>query len=247
MQLWEHQIYAIDQCLNLLNEGKPSRAVVSCNTGGGKTKIMTELIIRTGARIALYTHRKMLLAQTGHVLEDAGIDYGVRADGYEYARHHKVQLCSIQTIASRVLNGSEGVHQADLILIDEAHVMKSGTMLDVLDRHPGAHVIGFTATPVEIGHIYDKIIQAGSTSSLRDCGALLWADHYGCPEIDMGKIQPGRSGEFSPTDIGKVWIPAIVYGNVLKHLHRLNPSLKPTILFAPGVKESLYLAVAVVT
>ncbi len=236
--LWPHQVYAIDECQKLLNEGEPQRAVVSCQTGGGKTKIMTELIVRTGARIALYTHRKLLLTQTSRVLEDAGIDFGIRADGYEYAREHKVQLCSMQTIASRVLRGRENVHQSDLVFIDEAHLLKSATMDAIMDRHPNAHLIGFTATPVDIGHFYDKIIQAGSTSSLRDCGALLWCRHYGCPEMDLRKVKLGSHGEYTENELKKIWNPAVIIGSVHEHLLKLNPDLKPTILFAPGVAES---------
>ena len=242
MKLWPHQEYAIDECLKLMSSPYPQRIVVSCNTGGGKTKIMTELIHRSGLRIALYTHRLMLLSQTGEVLKKDGIDFGKRVAGTEYERHHRVQLCSTQTIASRVLNGSEGVHQADLILVDECHVQKSGTMEAILDRHLSAHVIGFTATPVDIGHIYQKIIQAGNTSSLRECGALVMADHYGCPEVDVSKISVGSNGEYGYKDIMRSWKPAVIYGSVLKNLKRLNPDLKPTILFAPGVRESLGLA-----
>jgi len=242
MKPWAHQAYAHEECTKLLNSGSPQKAVVCSNTGGGKTRMMTDLMLSTGARVALYTHRKMLLSQTSAVLDEAGIDHAIRADGYEEDRGHRIQLCSTQTIASRVLRGGESVHSADLIIIDEAHVQGGPTMVAILERHPKAHVVGYTATPVGIAHMYDQIIQAGTTSEMRACGALVRAVHYGCPEIDMGSIQPGRSGEFSEGDLKKCWFPPVVFGNVLEHFRRLNPQEKPTILFAPGVAESMYLA-----
>ena len=238
---WPHQEYAHTECMRIL-DGPPKKTVICSNTGAGKTRMMTDLIVDTGARVALYTHRKLLLSQTSSVLTEAGIDHGIRAAGYEYDRSHKVQLCSTPTIASRVLNGSENVHQSDLVIIDEAHFQKASTMMDIMERHAGAHVIGYTATPVDIGHIYDEIIQAGVTSELRECGALVQSILYGCPEIDMGKIKPGKSGEFSENDIKKCWHPPVIFGNVLEHFNLLNPKHKPSILFAPGVDESQYMA-----
>ena len=61
---------------------------------------------------------------------------------------------------------------------------------------------------------------------------------FGCPEFDTRDLKPVKTGEFSINEIRKsVWTPKI-FGYVYEHYRRLNKHMKPTVLFAPGVKES---------
>lgn len=241
-ELWPHQLRGLAQLRERMKPG--ARICLACPTGGGKTVMMTELL-KEDRRAVLYTNRKMLLDQTSRVLDDNGIRHGVRAAGYATDFTKEIQLASIQTEDARTLKRrSWDLHEADVVLIDEAHVNKEATVNELVTRHldDGACVVGFTATPLNIGHMYDELIVAGVTSELRECGALVPAHHFAPDEPDCAKIKRTKTGEFTYGDIVKAIMTHSIVGRVIDSWRKLNPEGKPTLLFAPGVKESLWFA-----
>jgi DNA repair protein RadD len=251
VSLWPHQAYGVSETLAAIGRGERKICLTS-PTGGGKTRMACELIDRwldEGHKVAVYTNRRLLIEQLSSVLARHGIDHGVRAAGYdgEDNRGWHVQVCSIQTEHSRVFKkGVWQLHDATRVLVDEAHLNKSDMARKILDTHHeegGAAYVGLTATPIDIGHLYETLIQAGTNSELRACGALVPCVHYGPDEPDLkhcGKLALGQD----PTEqenVKAIMVPG-VFGRVLDNLLRLNPNLRPTILFAPGVAESVWFA-----
>jgi len=242
MELWPHQKRALEALQGEMTPG--NRVVVTAPTGAGKTTIMVEAI-KLAERAVLYTNRRMLLEQTSNVLTAAGVEHGIRAAGHEPDWNAPIQLSSIQTEDSRSIRSTKWeLHRADLVLVDEAHVNAGETMMTIADRHikQGATIVGFTATPLDIGHAYDKLIVAGTPSELRVTGALVPAHHYGPDEPDIAKIKRTKTGEYKQADIVKAIMTHSIFGRVVKHIDVLNPALEPMVLFAPGVKESLWFA-----
>lgn len=247
--LWPHQQYGLQRVLEAIEQGY-RRILVTSPTGGGKTRMMTELLAewdRGGLRCSLYTNRKMLLEQTHTVLNEAGIDHGVRASGWsDEGKHWPIQLSSIHTEHSRVFQRGEwGLHEADRIIIDEAHLQKEAMMQKALDAHhaEGAAYVGFTATPLDLAGLYDLLVVAGTNSELRQCGALVPARHYGCDEPDLrslGYLAPGQ--ELSEKQARSAMMRSGIFGRVIEWFRILNPEGRPTILFAPGVPESVWFA-----
>jgi superfamily II DNA or RNA helicase len=249
MTLWPHQRRGLDEIQQHRDAGHRNICIAS-PTGGGKTRIMTELLTEDPGEISLYTDRRMLLNQTDQALWDAGIDHGIRAAGLEPALLRRVQLAMLQTEGSRCLNGSatRDVHPSDLLLIDEAHKMAAGTMaaLDAkhLEARPDRVKLGFTATPLGIGHFYDHLVIAGTNSELRKCGALVPAYTFGPDEPDtkwVGKIVVGE-GECGLAVGKRMEYAHRVFGRVAEKFLELNPEQKPSLLFAPGVAESKWFA-----
>lgn len=244
---WPHQIAGIHEILGLFDFGA-SRICCTSPTGGGKTRMMTRMIqwaTGRGWRTALYTNRRLLLEQTCRVLEQAGIDHGVRAAGHAPALLRDVQISSIQTESSRVLKKQDwDLHGAQLVLIDEAHVQKEQTAQRIMQEHlaTGAKVVGFTATPLDVGHLYDHLVIAGSNSDCRKCGALVPAVTFGPDEPDTRKLKRQANGEFSENAVRKVIKPHVIWGRVYDWFNKLNPDGLPTLLFAPGVAESQWFA-----
>ncbi len=249
MILWDHQQTAIDETLAAIAGGQ-RRVLLTAPTGAGKTLIAIELIrkwIAGGLRVVLYTNRRLLVDQLSRVLEEQGITHGVRAAGYDDELHLDVQISSIQTEGSRVLKKETwNLHPAQRVLVDEAHLQKEKTAQAILSRHTqdGAAVVGMTATPIDLGGLYDHLIVAGTTSQLRRCGALVAADHYGPDEPDLRHIGPKLLSGQDPTE--KENREAIlrpgVFGRVFENWQRLNPDARPTILFGPDVAGSLWFA-----
>jgi superfamily II DNA or RNA helicase len=257
MHDWPHQTRGFLALLGAIKQGR-RRIVLACPTGGGKSRIIEKLIRHFRSpewdwNVSLYTNRRMLVDQISRGLMRAGIEFGVRAAGHEDNRHLPVQISSVQTEDRRVLAREEAgdprawaLHPARLVVFDEGHLMTSGAAVELASRHLAADkfcvVIYFTATPLGMADVADVLIQAGTNSELRDCGALVPAHHYGPDEPDLRKIklQPGEDP--SEAELRKAISPVHLFGSVFDNWRRLNPEMKPTLLFAPGVAESRWFA-----
>lgn len=245
--LWPHQIQAVEDVQAAISAGH-RRILLTSPTGGGKTRMACELIeawTDAGLKVALYTNRRLLVEQTSRVMSHAGIDHGVRAAGYTDDTPWPVQICSVQTEGSRVLKSQVwDLHHADRILIDEAHMQTGTVMRTLLQAHlrDGAAYVGMTATPIGLAGLYDHLIVAGTKSQLRDCGALLPSLHYGPDEPDLRGIKFPLGEDLTETQNRKAMMRPGLFGRVLEWFDTLNPQRRPTILFAPGVKESIWFA-----
>lgn len=248
MDLWPHQLYAHDEVTAAITGGI-RRICLTSPTGGGKSVIICRLIEWGQSRLmrpVLYTNRKLLIEQLQKVLTAHGIAYGVRAAGHEPELSRDVQISSMPTEAARVLRGKQGaLHNSKLVIVDEAHLFKLAVAQEIQMRHlaAGAAWVGVTATPIDIGHMYDRLIVAGKTSDLRKCGALVPAVHFAPDEPDMRRFKAStKTGEFQEGDNIKAIMTKTVWSRVYENWRSLNPEGLPTILFGPGVAESLWFA-----
>lgn len=266
---WPNQIYAVSEVVSRIENGEV-RLCLTAPTGGGKSLIIERLLEWAVQEkhwcCAVLTNRKLLTAQLSRGLNANGIHLGVRASEFESWEDHTapVQVCSVPTEVARVLKGrerarkfsatkdeSERAHvlaQADLVFVDEAHMNKADRTVEILNEYRdkyGARIVGVTATPLGIGHIYDSLIVAGTNSSLRECGALVRARCFEPAVIDLPKIRRSKQEIFTQKQmddaVKAVWTQHIV-GHIWENWRKLNPDGLPTLGMAPGVKESLGLA-----
>jgi DNA repair protein RadD len=248
---WPHQAYAVAEVPRLVGAGA-RRICLTSPTGGGKSFIVCKLIqwaVGRGWKAVVYTNRRLLVNQLRGVLAGHGIAHGVRAANYQDERQLAVQISSLPTEGSRVLKSQKwDLHGADgraLAIVDEAHLNANGTAEQILKRHheTGAVYVGVTATPIDLGHLYDTLVVAGTPSELRKCGALVPAYHFGPDEPDLRRFKPlVKTGEYREKDVVKAIMTKCVFARVLEHYRQLNADGRPTILFAPGVKESIWFA-----
>lgn len=224
--------------------------------------------IQAGKRVAWYTNRKLLLEQTAAVFQSFSITSGIRAAGNPEALHHAFQICSVQTEARRARRSDWNLHEADLAIFDEAHAMKGENVQKIQEQHieKGAMILGLSASPVDLADYYDELIIAGRVSELIERGNLVKAIHYGPDEPDLTVIDNAKRKKkvdlfnWSPDPAGEDFSEAqqrkvmgsvdkgmqpdkrlvTLYGRVYGEWCRLNPERKPTLLFAPGVNESVW-------
>lgn len=248
MDPWPHQIQAEIAVCEAIAAGK-KRLCLSIPTGGGKTYVAERLLTRwlgDGLPTVLYTNRKLLVQQAARVLKEAGHTFGIRAAGHGYDPEQLLQISSIQTENARALRSDKWkLHNAQRVIIDEAHLIRGRTACELLAEHAihGAVYLGLTATPIDLGDLYDDLIVCGTTSELRACGALLVAKHYGPDEPDLRAFKVKAGADFSEKQLKKAFpMGQPLFGRVFDWFRRLNPESKPTILFAAGVEESMWFA-----
>lgn len=247
MTRWPHQTAAVNSVLAAIDAG--DRAIcLTVPTGGGKTVIMQDLAVEyldRHRRVILYTNRRLLIEQLRDAMTLAGIDHGIRAAGHAADPDAMFQIASAQTEARRNLKDIKLWH-ADLVLVDEAHINSGPQMSDIISWHLGigAAVVGLTATPIGMRWLYKRLIQPAVNADLRTCGALVRAVHYGPDEPDLRKIRQKEEGaEFGEEQARTAMGPKVqLFGRISEWFYRLNPGRKRTVLFAPGVPESAWIA-----
>lgn len=246
---WPHQEYFFKEVVRRARtQSLPMTLCGTSPTGGGKTDVMIRLCrwaVGELGPVVLYTPRKSLISQLIGNFRDSGVPFGVRSADFkkELRLDEPIQISSPQTEDARCFKKVRWqLHNAKFVLIDEIHLQRESEVLKkICDYHRsmGAVIVMITATPVEMSRLADELIIAGTNSELRECGALVPADVWCCDELDRAKIEKVKTSvEFTAGQIKEVWTQAI-YGRVILHYKRLNPERKPTLLFAPGVAESI--------
>lgn len=251
---WPTQDRGIDGVLAAI-QGGCRRVGLTSPTGGGKGRIMQGIaapFLDAGERVLLYSNRKLLVEQLTETFAAAGFGPGVIAAGSKADPAALFQVASIQTVAARVLRREKqnrpeawALPPAALVLVDEAHLMTGQTAREIVRRHvaAGAAVVMVTATPIGLGDMVDELVVAGTNSELRDCGALVLAHHYGPDEPDLKHIGRVNLGDdLTEAQARKAIMTPTIFGRVWEWFNRLNPRRRPTLLFAPGVPESVWFA-----
>lgn len=250
MDLWPHQARGVDDVLRAYARGA-RRLCLTSPTGGGKSIMMRQIArhrLAQGDGVLLLTNRIMLRDQLSQAFDDAGFDHGIRAAGHGLHTEYPLQIGSIQTEHSRSLKRKVwALHPARLVILDEAHLHNNPTAREVLDAYVGigANYLLVTATPLDLDDMAEELIVAGTPSELRAYTppALVLAHHYGPDEPDLRAFKNVREGvDLSEADASKAMMTPGIFGRVLHWFNKLNPDRKPSLLFAPGVGESIWFA-----
>lgn len=255
--LWDHQRAGVDDFFACVDAGYQAIALTS-PTGMGKTRTVAEILREyfagrgdhwgDGPRHALlYTGRRMMLEQLKSDMDAEGFRFSVRAAGDTVTRlGADLTIASIHTDKARSKKW-EGHLDLDygLVVVDEAHLHCRGAEDRRILRHwlgRGAVLLGPTATPDEMGGVYQKLVVAGTVTDGFRCGALVRARHYGPDEPALKEMQARLDEGFSEAASKSAIMRKGVFGRVRQWFDKLNPHRKPTILFAPGVKEARWFA-----
>lgn len=240
----------VGRLLAALDSGA-KRIVFVSPTGTGKTLMMGYGInnrFELGQRVDLRTYRRLLLNQLSGEMSKFDIPHGIVASGME--RHadesQLVQLVMTQTELSRQKSQTGYARQKPQVLfLDEAHNQLGGAAGKEIDSlvESGTQAVLTTATPVGQFNSSDLLIEAGKNTEFRQLGLLLPCKVYGPDEPEEAlKLRPTPTGEFREGDVVKVIMSPTIFGRVLEWYGKLNPERLPSILFGPGVKESIWFA-----
>lgn len=241
-KLWRHQSQGIEDLRTSYAKGHRRMCFVA-PPGAGKSLIMREIILPllgNGKRVNVYVNRRMLTSQTMTYYAGTGVEFGVIAADHPELRNPNamLQICSIQTVASRMDKWDFEFPWCDFFLIDERHQMANAQSEKVFQKHiqDGAVEIGFTATPTTMTESNcDDLVTPVDYGELVEIGSHLPVHHYSpdVPDMNFGaEVSEGQSMIANP--------PAKIVGNVFETWKRLNPFQKPAILFAPSVAASAW-------
>lgn len=250
-QDWDHQKFGVQAVLDAMY--RDVRRIVLCApTGAGKTLMAQRLIERVIAQmgVVVLTHRSMLLDQLHEGLVEARIDHGIRARGHEEEPDKPVQLCMVQTELSRIVKRMQrSIHKAGLVIVDEGHQQQGKETQKLIQMYldAGGYVVYLTATPIDMAACADELIVAGKPSQLRAYNTLVPAIIYGPDEPDLRAYKKAREklaegGNLSEELARQAMMTPTIMARVGKWFDQLNPNQLPTILFAPGVRESIWFA-----
>jgi DNA repair protein RadD len=205
--LRDDQLEAIRQVRQACLTSK--RILMMAATGFGKTVVMSEMAkcaLRKGKRVILTVPSISLINQTVDRLIAHGIskyDIGIIQADTPQNPDAPVQVCSIQTLWSRPENK---MPKADLVLIDECHVLfKFYSKWMEWESWKAVPFIAFTATPGTrgLGKLYDTLVVAGITKDLIKKKLLCGFEAYAPKEKpDLANVQI-VAGDYNEKQLAK--------------------------------------------
>lgn len=237
MQLREYQTAACEHVRSIRGQ---YRLALEAPTGAGKSLLMAELL-RDPKRHLVLTHRRVLLEQLARTLESCGIRFGYQASGYKADPKAPVQLSMVQTAIRR-----KPIPDIDMVHVDEIHCMRGPKYKEKFEHYyaNGANILGYTATPSDLGDMVDDVYRVATVPDLISQGYLCPPKVFGCGQPDVRKLEKLRrdaQGEYLAGDVSKLVKPHVIFGSVLEHYKRLSNGL-PFVLFADCVKSSKWWA-----
>lgn len=210
IELRDYQLDAIEQVRAHIRAG--ARNILLCApTGSGKTVIGSYLINESRRKLrksAFVVDMTALIRQTSETLDGYGIDHGIQQANHPRAKPWELtQVCSAQTIVKRRWP------QADLLIIDEAHVVRKVVADRIVKRD--VVTVGLSATPFTrgLGKIYDALVNVTTTNKLIEQGFLAPFRIYAAPEPDMSKVNT-VAGEWIVSEASKKALEVV--GDVVK-------------------------------
>ena len=207
--------------------------VIVAPTSAGKSHIVARIVKRLvaeGKRCTYVVKRRMLVNDMCQRLTRDGVPHGVWMPPHK-PTDHPVQVASADTLISRKVSTG-----ADVLILDEAHTLMNESGRTIIAAHPGAWIIGMTATPVGVGGVFERIAMGPTMADLMEQGYLsdyqLFAAHP--PDFSAAKQS---SGDYNQDIAGAIMSTRKIVGDVVETWkQRANDGA--TLLFASSVAQA---------
>lgn len=246
-ELRPYQSAAVDALRASLAQGHRSPLLVA-PTGSGKTIIARALVEGATAkskRVLFLAPRRELIFQTCAKLESAGLSYGVIMAGQVPRPWEPVQVACVPTLTTRCLrNKTARLPQADLLIVDEAHLSLAAETRALLAAYPHAVKVGMTATPARtdgkgLGTAYDDLVMGPSVAELTAQGHLVPVRYFAPTKPDLDRIRVVR-GDYDQAQLGSRMDDPKLVGDIVANWARIAPDRR-TVVFAVNVSHSMHL------
>lgn len=245
LQLRPYQIDLEDQVRAAFQQDI-RQVMVQSPTGSGKTALTANMLGTAASRgmdCWFVVHRRELIIQSIRAFSKIKVRHGVMAAGFIEDTRHKIQLGSIQTLASRF----NRLRKPRFIVWDEAHHIAAASWEKIFrwtetykPEIPTYHV-GLSATPERLdgrglAKYFRKMVKGPSVSWLIDEGYLAPYRLLAPPGIVVDGVTV-RMGDFVNSELSKVIDRPTITGNVIGH-YRKYADGKRAIVFCVSVEHS---------
>lgn len=210
-------------------------------TGAGKTFLFCRMVksaVERGGRCIIVVRGRKLVDQASQRLFREGVDHGVlMANHWNYRPGVRVQVCSIDTMIARDI-----WPEADLVIIDEAHLFTKGSKAgQIAERYPEAFIVPCTATPWVDGglrHLADVIVHPITMEQLIEQGYLMPFRMFSPSSPDLSKVETSKStGDYVVDQLEGAMVAGQLTGKIIDHWKKLAVG-RPTICFAVNIRHS---------
>lgn len=244
-----HQSQAITDIRASLRR-RNRRVMYQLPTGGGKTRIMAELCrlsVDKGSSVVVLAPRRELVYQIRDALAGEGVRCGVIMAGERQGLYHRVHVCSFDTLHARAIQSDKiDLPQADLVLVDEAHLAVADSRRDILESYPEARHVLVTATPARgdgrgLCEIADDLVFGPSIGELVDAGYLLPLRYFAPSDPDLAAVKLNKDGDYAVTGLDKTMDKPKIIGDIVDNWQRIAEG-RSTVVFCVSRKHSRHVA-----
>jgi superfamily II DNA or RNA helicase len=238
--LRDYQVKGVNVSRETFKAGKKKFLIVS-PTGTGKGTLIAFLMnsaVTKGNQVLFAVHRTLIVEDVAQRLQASGVYASLVLPGFRPSSEDKALVGSIQSINSRVANGSLDPKQIKIIFIDEAHYFnpKEGMYKTLTENFPEAIVIGFTATPCRPGGqtlatFFEEMIQLLTFKEAWDEGWLVRPRYFAPQTPDLSEVTT-VAGDYNQGQTDQIMSQPEIVGNVVEHYARHGQG-RQSVLFAP--------------
>ena len=246
IQLRPHQLELKSAIYAEINKGN-KRVVAKAACGFGKTFLSASIIhdaVDRGLRCVFSVPNITLCDQTFVEFTNAGLDPAIiQADNIYTDYSKKVQILSIQTLASQLMRASksrmfhiEQYYRDVLYIQDECHIQFKAAKW--LLEHTSKPCIGMSGTPWSkgLGLHYDSIVHGKDVGWLIDNGYLSKYRAFSHYVPDMKNVSTNANGDYSLKASGEKYDKKII-GDIVTTWEKLAKG-RQTLLFVPRVSDA---------
>jgi DNA repair protein RadD len=247
IKLRDYQRHGVQRTLAAFAEGKKGLFLV-CPTGGGKTVVFTEIAsdyVARGLKVVVVAHRDSLIKQAAATFHKAGLTVGIIKAKPSSNPYAPVQVVSIDSMRSRKLPW-----QPNLIIIDEAHLVKARRYTDFIKQHASAKLVCVSATPIRLDgsgfeDLCDEMVTMATIGDLlnHDEGRFLVpAKLFSGADIsqDLAQVKT-TAGDYNQGQLEQVMSSTTIVGNVIDE-YLARAAGRKGVVFATGIAHSKELA-----
>lgn len=149
-------------------------------TSYGKTMLFASLCHRGHSKntsIWVLVNQTELHRNTRETFREKwNIPHGSIAPGIQHDGQ-PIQVCMIPTLANRLKSGWRPTRPPEVLIFDEADLIRSDSWQSAIKAFPGALILGFTGTPIEgdgsgLGHTFKRLILGPSPAWMMEQGYI---------------------------------------------------------------------------
>ena len=226
--------------------GGNKRVILQSHVGSGKT-VMAASIIKSAVdkrkKVLFLAPRRQLIYQTVETLLGYGINCGTIMAGERRFSQPLVQVASFDTITARVGSGKMELPEADLCIVDEAHMCVTPARLKVLSAYP--IVCGLTATPAlangkGLGVFYQDIVESLTMLQMVEGGHLVPMSYFVGESPDLTGLTLNADGDYKEKDLERLNDTPKLIGGIFENWKRIAGD-RTTLVFAVNRKHAKHL------